>query len=141
MPRPPKKRTVDTLPDRRFFKPAGVPLSDLDTVKLKVEELEALRLKHCENLDQKDGAERMEISRATFQRVLKSACTKVSEALVDGKAIDIHGGEFRLRGRPRCKKCDHTWAAAKKHETCPECSSAEISYGVRRRRRRGPKTD
>jgi|GEM_PF-6019908 len=39
---------------------------------LKIEELEALRLKDLEELDQEQCAEKMGISRQTFQRILNS---------------------------------------------------------------------
>ena len=45
MARPPKWRHVEFIPDTTYFKPAGVPLRQLDEVVLTVEELEAIRLK------------------------------------------------------------------------------------------------
>ena len=41
MPRPPKCRRVEFLPDVTYFKPAGVPMRLLDEVVLSVEEAEA----------------------------------------------------------------------------------------------------
>ncbi len=63
---------------------------------LSVEELEALRLKDLEGLDQEECATRMGISRPTFQRILYAARAKVAEALVSGKAIRIAGGDFEV---------------------------------------------
>lgn len=46
----------------------------------------------------------MKISRPTFHRVLGSARKKVAEALINGKAIRIEGGNFGLASqRFRCK--------------------------------------
>lgn len=45
----------------------------LDEVALAVEELEAIRLKDLEELERSPAAERMNISRPTFQRILVSA--------------------------------------------------------------------
>ena len=39
------------MPDVTYFKPRGVPLSDLEVVSLAVEELEALRLVDVEGLE------------------------------------------------------------------------------------------
>lgn len=92
MPRPIKCRRVGFLPDVTYFKPAGVPLRMLEEITLSVDELEALRLKDIEGLEQQDGAARMGVSRATFRRVLVSARRKVAEALVGGKALRVEGG-------------------------------------------------
>ena len=72
MPRPPKCRRIAFLPNVTYFKPAGIPLSALEEVKLSIEEAEAIRLKDLECLEQEDDAESMSISRPTFQRVLAS---------------------------------------------------------------------
>ena len=87
MPRPPKVRRVERIPKITYFKPPGVPLRELEEVIITIGEMEAIRLKDHEGLDQKEGAEKMEISRPTFQRILTSARKKVAEALTCGKAI------------------------------------------------------
>lgn len=61
----------------------------LDIIELTTEEVEALRLKNIKDLDQTEAAEKMKTSRSTFQRILTSACKKVSKALIEGKAIKI----------------------------------------------------
>jgi predicted DNA-binding protein (UPF0251 family) len=96
MPRPPKCRRVAFLPGATYFKPAGVPLRMLDEVILSLEEAEAVRLKDLEGLEQKPGAEKMNISRSTFQRVLASARRKIADALLNGKAVRIEGGNFEV---------------------------------------------
>jgi predicted DNA-binding protein (UPF0251 family) len=96
MPRPPKRRRVEFVPEVTVFKPAGIPLVDMEEETLLLEELEALRLKDLEGLEQEECADRMQVSRPTFQRVLSSAREKVSRALVEGKAIRIEGGTYRL---------------------------------------------
>ena len=58
-------------------------------ITLTREELEALRLKNIENLEQVECAKLMKTSQSTFQRILSSAYKKVSEALIRGKAIEI----------------------------------------------------
>ena len=96
MPRPIKWRRVAFIPEVTYFKPAGIPLRVLDEVRLTVEEAEAIRLKDLEGLEQAPGAEKMNISRATFQRVLNSARQKIAGALLNGKAIRIGGGNFEV---------------------------------------------
>lgn len=58
-------------------------------VKLTLEEVEALRLKNIDNLEQIECAKKMKTSQSTFQRILSSAYKKISDALINGKAIEI----------------------------------------------------
>jgi len=58
-------------------------------VNLTAEELEALRLKDFKGLDQIEAAKKMKTSQSTLQRILASARKKVSQAIVEGKAIEI----------------------------------------------------
>lgn len=96
MPRPVKWRRVSFIPGATYFKPAGIPMRVLDEVRLTVEEAEAIRLKDLEALEQEDGAEKMNISRPTFQRVLAAGRKKIADALLNGKAIRIEGGNFEM---------------------------------------------
>lgn len=89
MPRPRCCRRIGFRPNVIYFKPRGVPLCSLDVVRLTLEEIEALRLKNIEDLDQTACAERMNTSQSTFQRILSSAYKKISIALIGGKAIEI----------------------------------------------------
>ena len=92
--RPCLKKNIDFQHEPRFFKPQGVPMIKLDIVDLNCEELEALRLKNIENLDQRECAERMGTSPATLQRILANAYKKISLALIEGKAIEIINEEL-----------------------------------------------
>jgi len=89
MPRPRLCRRINFNPHVRYFKPQGIPLRELDEVELTLEELEALRLKNVEGLEQIEASEKMKTSQSTFQRILVSAYAKVSDALINGKAIKI----------------------------------------------------
>jgi len=88
--RPRSCRRVEFSPDITYYKPQGVPISDLKVVNLTLEEIEALRLKSVEDLSQTECAEKMDTSQSTFQRILSSAYKKVSTAIVNGMAIEIH---------------------------------------------------
>jgi len=96
MSRKPKCRRIEFLPDVTYFKPAGIPLRFLEEISLSFEEIEAIRLRDIEGLEQEHAAERMHISRPTFQRVLSAARQKIADALISGKAIRIGGGNFEL---------------------------------------------
>ena len=132
MPRPPKCRRVAFLPNVTYFKPAGIPLRDLEEVQLSVEEAEAIRLKDLEGLEQEEGAERMNISRPTFQRVLASARQKIADALLNGKAISIEGGSFEMAfSRFKCLN-GHEWEVpfeimtSAPPQLCPTCNTSSI---------------
>ncbi|MBM4401667.1 MAG: DUF134 domain-containing protein [Candidatus Cloacimonetes bacterium] len=94
MPRPKKKRVVRFDPQVTYFKPRGVPLSELSEVELVHEELEALRLADFEGLDQAKAAKKLKVSQSTFFRILTAARKKTSEALVKGCAIRVKGGDY-----------------------------------------------
>ena len=93
MPRPTCPRNISHSPPANYFKPAGIPLRDLEEILLAADELESLRLADCEDLYHVDAAKRMGISRQTFDRIVRRARRKVSEALVHGRALRIekHG--------------------------------------------------
>lgn len=130
MPRPRKPRFVGVEPRTGYFKPQGIPLRELESVVLSVEELEALRLIDNEGLYQEDAAERMGVSRQTFQRVLREARRKVTDALVNGKALGIEGGDYVLDGGNRtfeCIDCGSRWeepfgsGRRARDASCPDC--------------------
>jgi predicted DNA-binding protein (UPF0251 family) len=98
MPRPRRMRRVRFGPNADYFKPRGVPVSDLDIVDLKIEELEAIRLKDYDDIDQIEAAKKMDVSQPTFHRILEEARRKIAKALVEGNAIKIHGGVFQMPG-------------------------------------------
>jgi predicted DNA-binding protein (UPF0251 family) len=89
MSRPKKDRCVRCQPNAVYFKPRGVPFINLDEVDLSLDELEAIRLADYEGLYHEQAAEKMNISRPTFGRVLGEARRKLAEAIVDGKALKI----------------------------------------------------
>jgi predicted DNA-binding protein (UPF0251 family) len=97
MPRPKKCRWISDHPGVSFFKPQGTPLRMLDQIYLGVDELEAMRLADLEGLNQKEAAQQMNVSRATFGRIVAQGRKKVADALVHGNAIRIEGGEVELR--------------------------------------------
>ena len=89
MTRPKLCRKISFNPNVTYFKPRGIPLRDLEVVELTLEEVESLRLKNIENLEQTECAKKMKTSQSTFQRILTSAYKKISKALIQGKAIRI----------------------------------------------------
>ncbi len=105
MARPTKERQIEQIPEVCYFKPAGVPGHKLEVVELTMEEVEALRLKDLESLTQAEAADRMGVSRPTFQRVLTVARKKAAEALTCGKALKFAGGDYKLMQSGHCSGC------------------------------------
>jgi len=129
MPRPKRERRIQYKPDITYFKPAGIPLRNLSEVRLTFEELEAIRLKDNDGLEQEECARRMKVSRPTFHRVINSARQKLAEALLCGKAIRIEGGRYQLSVRYlRCSN-NHSWQMATNeldYSKCPLCDNEDI---------------
>lgn len=93
MPRPRKPRCCRRFEGDRVFKPRRLPLSELPTIELALDELEALRLCDLEGESQLAAATRIGVSRGTVQRLVKAARRKVVRALIQPAALIIQTGE------------------------------------------------
>ncbi|NQV09201.1 DUF134 domain-containing protein [Candidatus Woesearchaeota archaeon] len=96
MPRPRRLRRVASMPDVTYFKPAGIRMIELEESILSVSEFEAVRLKDLLGMEQEEAAKKMSVSQPTFHRLLLGARKKLADAIVNGKAIKIEGGNFRI---------------------------------------------
>lgn len=129
MPRPKKKRLVYEPPIFSDFKPIGVPGSRLNTELLGLDEFEALRLADYQGMEHNEAAEEMEISRPTFTRLIEAARKKMAVFIVEGKRLQIEGGQVHFRGNiMQCHDCGHLIKTKfdKEITTCPSCSSSNL---------------
>ena len=135
MARPFKWRKIENMPSVSYFAPTDKYDEAMPENILKLEELEAIRLKDLEGLEQEECAVKMEVSRPTFQRILISAREKIADSLINGKSIHIEGGNFtRNICNVKCLNCGNAWTesfeniqAIKSGEySCPECGSKNI---------------
>ena len=135
MARPTKWRKIEHIPAIPYFIPSETDIAELPENILKLEELEAIRLKDLEGLEQGECAERMEVSRPTFQRILLSAREKVADSLINGKMIHVEGGNFTRNICPiRCLECGKEWKESyenleiikKGQYVCPDCGSVKV---------------
>lgn len=101
-------------------------LSDSDNATpdfvLGADELEAIRLKDVEGLDQETAAEKMGVSRATFQRILNDARKKIALALINDAVLFVHAEKpFYIH----CRTCgSHYYSISGiKGNRCPGCGS------------------
>ena len=138
MVRPRRCRRVWFEPNVTFFKPTGIRMAELEEAILTVDEFEAMRLKHYTGVNQKLAAEKMGVSQPTFSRILESAHQKATLALIEGKNIKIHGGNFDYKLSfigYGCLDCNHEWedksASKDKGVNCTNCNSKNVYYIVR----------
>jgi len=89
MARPKKPRNICSHAAYLCFKPNGVPMSELQSIELLADELEALRLADKEGLNQIDAAAHMQVSRQTFGNIIKRARRKVATSLIEGYALKL----------------------------------------------------
>jgi len=89
MPRPRIRRRLRFQAKAFYFKPAGIPLRNLEEVILAKDEVEALKLYNFDQKDQKTAASEMAISQPTFARTINQTYQKIADALISGKAIRI----------------------------------------------------
>jgi predicted DNA-binding protein (UPF0251 family) len=106
-------------------------MTSLESVGLSVDEFEAIRLKDFEGLEQTAAADSMRISQPTFHRVIEAARKKVADALVNGKAIRIEGGEYMsdTNRKFKCVDCGNEWKEPHgkgRPDACPKCGSKNI---------------
>lgn len=139
MGRPHKERRVEQLPPVTHYKPAGIPLRNMEEVILTVVEMEAIRLADIEQLDQAAAADRMEVSRPTFHRIVNTAHQKIAKALWQGYALRVDGGNFRIAHQCQqglrhfvCQSCGHKWTlpygtGQRGHDlSCPACQAVTV---------------
>jgi predicted DNA-binding protein (UPF0251 family) len=110
-----------------------MPEGEVDKTKFEpmditLEEYESIRLSDYHKIKQKVAADIMGISQPTFHRILNSAREKVANGLVEGKIINIRGGDYVIdKNRYRCVSCGFEWQnLTKDYKKCPDCKSEDI---------------
>lgn len=133
MPRPIKWRTVEFVPDNKYFAPCPkgncASRSEAEEIQVKIEELEAMRLKDIEGLNQEECAVRMQVSRQTFQNIIDVARKKVVTALVEDRAIYVGGGYYtRNPCKLECLECGKETLVSFEEEVrqCSHCGSEKL---------------
>lgn len=130
MPRPVKLRKVEYDYQNKYFAPcAKGDCRQGEEVQLKVEELEAMRLKDIEGLTQEECAERMNVSRQTFQNIIDQAREKVTMALIEEKAIAVRGGNYtRNICNLTCQSCGNKIRMpVEETKKCGHCGSEYLA--------------
>ena len=95
MPRPKKSRRICHVPDTLAFVPVE-QAGGKEPVCLTVDEYETIRLLDREGLSQEEAGLRMNVARTTVQLIYASARKKLADVLVEGRPLQIEGGDYRL---------------------------------------------
>ena len=132
MVRPQKDRMVAFNPEISYFKPRGIPMFDLEEVQLTVDQREAIRLSDLLGMSHEEAGRSMGVSRATFGRIIQRARKAVADALINGKAINVEGGSYKIISTTRtffCFICNHEWEeplGTGRPTCCPACQENEF---------------
>ena len=132
MPRPCKPRRIGDFPRVTAFCPAHArPADESGSVRLTLDEYEALRLADHLHLYQDEAARRMSVSRQTFGSIITNARSKTADALVLGKTLRIdQGPAARDRCQFLCSDCGSVWSEASARKAscgCPRCRTGRSS--------------
>ena len=105
MARPTRSRRVCTEPAYDQFIPCGI--AGGDRVLLTLDEYEVIRLIDLKGHTHEEAARQMQISRTTVTEIYQSARYKLADCLVNGRPLEITGGNYRLcdGGEMRCGGC------------------------------------
>lgn len=96
MPRPRKCRKVCSMPGNARFVPDGHAFDEEACVVMTIEEYESIRLIDYQGFTQEDAARHMKVARSTIQQIYTEARRKLSVCLVEGKSLQIAGGNYQL---------------------------------------------
>lgn len=117
MSRPSKQRRICDEPMCRVFGPHNSgkmndtkDVENSDVVSMTVDEYESIRLIDLEALSQEECANRMNVARTTAQAIYASARTKLADCIVNGKTLQIAGGNYVVcDGSAGCSEsCKHS---------------------------------
>jgi uncharacterized protein len=124
MSRPQKARKINYPPKMKGFRPFGMQSCVRESVRLKFEEYESIRLINYEMLPQDVAAKQMNISRPTFTRIYNRALKLIAKSFVEGKALEIEGGNYQLdKDWYRCRKCFKLIQGIENHIRCKDCTA------------------
>lgn len=130
MPRRHCRRRIGVEPRCTRFRPCCPNRADSKEVTLQLDELESMRLSDLQGLYHKEAADKMTVSRQTFDRIISSARRKIADALLNGHPLNIEGGNVMIYERTfDCHDCKHIWSlphGAARPDACPKCNSKNI---------------
>ncbi len=127
MPRPCKKRRICAVPSCRNFGPREAD-PDAEHVSMTLDEYESIRLIDFEGLTQEQCAVQMEVARTTVQAIYSSARAKIAACLVEGRFLEIMGGDFTLCAMQ--EGCHHRHCSSEIHMIYRKGEKITMRIGV-----------
>ncbi|HIY34455.1 MAG TPA: DUF134 domain-containing protein [Candidatus Eubacterium faecigallinarum] len=120
MSRPKKHRRICSVPDEKKFNLSG---NKKKTVDMTVDEYEVVRLIDYVGLTQQECAKQMDVARSTVTAIYDTVRRKISDSIVNNKAINIDGGDFQLcpNSKHCCGQCGKNRCGRCKHGACDRC--------------------
>ncbi|MFP4459911.1 MAG: DUF134 domain-containing protein [Candidatus Zixiibacteriota bacterium] len=128
--RPRRYRLIHHKPQARIFSAIDNDNMNNSPILLSIDELEALRLAEIEEMYHADAADKMNVSRQTFGRIIKSARKKVAKHMVDCTTLIVKGGDVKYaKVNYECEDCSHRWKTTIEKINsikCPSCGRRNI---------------
>lgn len=97
-------------------------------IRIKIEEIESIRLTDYNNINQIEAAKMMNVSQSTFNRILTSARKLIATSIIENKDLVIIGDDYITKDlKYLCKECNFQWSNPnQKYDKCPNCNSKNI---------------
>lgn len=130
MARHARPRKIVEPPRFKGYKPYGAEVVKKEVVEILYEEYEAIKLADYDNLNHKEAADLMGVSRPTFARIYDSARKKIAQALTETRELKtVFGNAYFDKHWYLCSKCHarFTIPAKKNKHECPLCKSENIN--------------
>jgi len=105
MARPRKWRKVCCMPESNLYGPINGSNVANEIITMAVEEYETIRIIDLEAFTQEECAEKMQVARTTVQNIYNNARIKIAESLVNGKMLQIEGGDYQLYSENERMNC------------------------------------
>ena len=123
-----KCRTVEAPPQYFSFQAVDEIEESVNTVKMRFDEFEAIRLSDKLGYDHIKASAIMGVSRPTYTRLLHKARQKMALFLIDGHNLTLSGGSILFaKDVFCCKECRRPFKWEDEGvPTCPTCNKSDV---------------
>ncbi len=128
MGRQEKNRTVEAPPLYFNFQATKDLSKPTNSIKMRFDEFEAIRLSDKLDYDHNQASRIMGISRPTFTRLLNKGRKKMASFLIDGKPLTLQGGSTLFSKNVYCcKNCQRPFIWEQHSDPiCPGCNEPDV---------------